>query len=345
MPPQLPTHKLGKHGPDVSALGFGMMGLSRFYGTAKPTEERLALLDHVYESGVLLWDTADMYGDSEDLIGEWFRRNPGKRENIFLATKFANFVDPVTGARSIRNEPEYVHEALEKSLRRLGTDYVDLYYVHRLDKDRPIEITIAELKKLKEAGKIKHIGLSEASADSLRRASSVVHIDALQVEYSPFSLDIESPESDLLRTARELGTAVVAYSPLNRGFLTGAIRSPDDFEDGDFRKGAPRFSKENFHKNLELVDKIKEVADKKGVTPAQITLAWLLAQGDDIIPIPGTSRVKNFDENIGALKVQLTQEEKDEIRKAVDNTEVVGTRYPENALSQLYVTTKPLDSA
>lgn len=345
MPPQLPTHKLGKHGPDVTALGFGMMGLSLFYGTPKPTEERLALLDHVYESGVLLWDTADMYGDNEDLIGEWFRRNPGKRENIFLATKFGNFVDPVTGARSIRNEPEYIHEALDKSLKRLGTDYVDLYYVHRLDKDQPIEITIAELKKLKEAGKIKHIGLSEASADSLRRASGVVHIDALQVEYSPFSLDIESPESGLLRTARELGTAVVAYSPLNRGFLTGAIRSPDDFEDGDFRKGAPRFSRENFHKNLELVGKIEEVAGRKGVTPAQVTLAWLLAQGGDVIPIPGTSRIKNFDENVGALKVRLTQEEKDEIRKAVDDTEVAGARYPEHALGSLYVTTRPLDSA
>lgn len=345
MPPQLPVHKLGKNGPEVTALGFGLMGLSTFYGTVKPDEERYALLDHVYESGCLLWDTADMYGDSEDLLGRWFKRNPGKRDNIFLATKFAFFVDPVTGERRIRNEPEYVHQAIDKSLARLGVPYVDLYYCHRLVADQPIEIVVAEMKKLKDAGKARYLGLSECSADSLRRACKVVHIDAVQVEYSPFSMDIESPEVDLLRACRELGVAVVAYSPLSRGFLTGSVRSPDDFEEGDFRKVAPRFSRENFHTNLELADSIRDLAQRKGCTPAQLVLAFLVAQGDDIIPIPGTTRVKNFDENLGALKVEITQEEKDEIRRAIAKTEIKGARYPEGVANVLYVTTKPLESA
>lgn len=341
-PPQLPTRKLGKNGPEVTALGFGTMGLSAFYGKPKPDEERYAVLDHVYESGCLNWDTADMYADSEDLLGRWFKRNPGKRDNIFLATKFANFVDPETGKRSVRNEPEYIPQAIDKSLKRLGLPYVDLYYCHRLDVNQPIETTVAAMKKLQDAGKVRYLGLSECSAESLRRACKVAHIDVVQVEYSPFSLDIESPEIDLLRACRELGVATVAYSPLGRGFLTGSIRSPDDFEEGDFRSFAPRFSKENFHKNLELVDSIKAVADSKGCTPSQLVLAWLMAQGDDIIPIPGTTRTKNFDDNIGALKVKISKEENEKIRAAIENAEVKGGRYPEAFSGALYVTTKPL---
>ena len=225
-----------------------------------------------------------MYGDSEDLIGRWFKKNPGKREQIFLATKFANFVDPETGERRVRNEPDYIHQACDKSLKRLGIDQIDLYYCHRLDKNQPIETTMKEMKKLKDQGKIKYIGLSECSAESLRRACKVDHVDAVQLEYSPFSMDIETPEIDLLKTCRELGVATVAYSPLGRGFLTGSLRSPDDFGEGDFRSFAPRFSKENFHKNLELVDGLKEIADKKGCTTSQLVLAWLMVQGDDIIP-------------------------------------------------------------
>lgn len=341
-PPQLPTRKLGKNGPEITALGYGTMGLSAFYGAPKPDEERYAVLDHIYNSGCLNWDTADMYQDSEDLLGRWFKRNPGKRENIFLATKFANYVDPKTGERSVRNEPEYIQQAIDKSLKRLGLPYVDLYYCHRLDANQPIETTVAEMKKLQDAGKVRYLGLSECSSESLRRACKVAHIDAVQIEYSPFSLDIESPEIDLLKTARELGVATVAYSPLGRGFLTGSIRSRDDFGEGDFRSFAPRFSEENFHKNLELVDSIKAVADNKGVTPSQLVLAWLMAQGDDIIPIPGTTRIPNFDDNMGALKVQITKEDNEKIRAAIASTEVAGSRYPEAFASALFVTTKPL---
>jgi aryl-alcohol dehydrogenase-like predicted oxidoreductase len=280
MAPQLPTRQLGKNGPQVTVLGFGLMGLSAYYGAPKSDEERFAVLDHAYNSGELFWDSADIYGDNEDLLGKWFKKNPGKRENIFLATKFANYVDPVTKERKVRNEPDYIRQAVDKSLSRLGIDQIDLYYVHRVQADQPIEITVGVLKELQDAGKIKHIGLSEMSADTLRRAEKVVHIDAVQVEYSPFSLEIEDPQIDVLKAARETGTAIVAYSPLGRGFLTGSLKSPDDFEEGDFRKFAPRFSPENFPKNLKLVDEFKALADAKGVTPGQLILAWLISQGD-----------------------------------------------------------------
>ena len=339
---QLPTRKLGKNGPEVTAIGYGLMGLSAFYGKPKPDEERYAMLDHVFNSGCRNWDSADMYGDSEDLLGRWFKKNPGRREQIFLATKFANFVDPKTGERRVRNEPEYIHAAVEKSLKRLGVDQIDLYYCHRLQASQPIETTMKEMKKLQDSGKVKYLGLSECSSESLRRACKVAHVDAVQIEYSPFSMDIEDPQIDLLKTCRELGVATVAYSPLGRGFLTGSLRSPDDFEEGDFRSFAPRFSKENFHKNLELVDSLKELADKKGCTTGQLVLAFLMAQGDDIIPIPGTTRVKNFDENMGALKVKISKDDNAAIRKAISSTEVKGGRYPEAFAKALFVDTEPL---
>ncbi|EXJ92542.1 alcohol dehydrogenase [Capronia epimyces CBS 606.96] len=339
--PKLPTRKLGKNGPQVTALGYGTMGLSAFYGTPKPDEERYAVLDHVYKSGDLFWDTADIYGDSEDLLGRWFKRNPGARENIFLATKFANYVDPKTGERQIHNEPDYIRKAVDKSLKRLGIDQIDLYYCHRIQADQPIEVTVKVMKELQDAGKIKYLGLSECSADTLRRACKVAHIDAVQMEYSPFSLEIE--EFGLLEACRELGVATVAYSPLGRGFLTGSVQSPADFEEGDFRKFMPRFSPENFPKNLKLVEDLKTLAHEKGCTAGQLVLAFLIAQGDDIIPIPGTTKIKNFDENLDALKVKITKEDLEKIRKAIKATQVIGSRYPPNGTKGLLVDTVPLE--
>ncbi|KAK3079470.1 hypothetical protein LTS18_004786 [Coniosporium uncinatum] len=336
----LPTRKLGKNGPQITALGFGLMGLSAFYGKPLPDEERFKVLDAAYEAGELNWDSADMYGDNEDLLGKWFERNPGKRQNIFLATKFANKVNP-DGSRAVDSSPEYCKEALEKSLKRLGLPYVDLYYCHRLNKETPIEDTVKAMKELQEEGKIKYIGLSECSSESLRRACKIVHVDAVQIEYSPFSLDIEDADIQLLKTCRELGVAVVAYSPIGRGMITGAIRSRDDFEEGDFRKMSPRFSEENFSKNLKLVDQIKEIAEKKGVTASQLTLAWLMAQGDDIIPIPGTTKVERLHENLEAMKIKLTAEEEQQIRKTCEEAEVHGSRYPEAMAGALFVTTVP----
>lgn len=262
-------------------------------------------------------------------IRRWFKRNPGARERIFLATKFANYVDPNTGKRSVRNEPDYIRQQCSKSLERMGTNYIDLYYLHRADKTQPIEIAVKVMKELQDAGKVKYLGLSEISADTLRRACKIAHIDAVQMEYSPFSMEIE--QEGLLQACRELGVAVVAYSPLGRGFLTGSIRSPDDFEEGDFRTFAPRFSKENFHKNLELVDTLKAIADKKNCTTGQLVLAWLMESDPLVFPIPGTTRTKNFDENMGSLKVNISKEEDAEIRKAISSAEVAGGRYVSNA--------------
>ncbi|KAF2256643.1 putative aldo-keto reductase, partial [Trematosphaeria pertusa] len=337
----LPTAPLGKNGPQVNRLGLGLMGLSSFYGTKKSDAERLALLDKAYDMGERFWDTADMYGDSEDLLCKWFEASRGKRDNIFLATKFANRVNP-DGTREINSSPEYCKEACAKSLKRLGVPTIDLYYCHRLDRKTPIEKTVEAMAELKKEGKIKYIGLSECSSDSLRRAHAVYPISAVQVEYSPFALEIESQQIDLLRTCRELGVAVVAYSPLGRGMFTGTLRSPDDFEEGDFRKLAPRFSSANFPKNLKLVDQLSGMAKKKNVTPTQLVLSWLMAQGNDIFPIPGTTKLDRLKENLGSLDVKLSKEEEQEIRKACEAAEVGGSRYPENFMAACYADTPPL---
>jgi len=341
MPATLPTRQLGKDGPQVTAMGFGLMGLSAFYGTIESDEERFKVLDRAYELGETNWDSADVYGDSEDLLGKWFKRT-GRRDEIFLATKFGNVTLP-DGSRSVRAEPEYVKWACAKSLSRLGIDTIDLYYCHRLDPKVPVEITVQAMAELKKEGKIRYLGLSECSAESLRRAHAVHPIAAVQVEYSPFSMEIESPQYNLLKTCRELGVATVAYSPLGRGFLTGQFRSNKSFEPQDFRRYAPRFSDENFPKNLVLVDKIQALAKKKGCTPGQLTLAWLMRQGDDIIPIPGTKKIKYLEENLGALAVKLTEEEDKEVRDAVETAEVVGERYPPTFV-QLLADTPPLSS-
>ncbi|KAK6511456.1 hypothetical protein TWF481_000372 [Arthrobotrys musiformis] len=340
----IPTRQLGKNGPQVSELGYGAMGLSIGYGPAKPDEHRLKILDAVVESGTYFIDTSDLYGDNEVLIGKWFKQNPGLREKVFLATKFGiTVIDPSKAQYGVDGSPEYVKKAVENSLQKLGIEYIDLYYVHRIDSKVPIEVTMGALKELKQAGKIHHIGLSEASAETIRRAHAVEPLAAVQLEYSPFAIDIEEPERNILNTCRELGIATVAYSPLGRGFLTGRYRSPEDFGPGDFRSFAPRYSKENFSKNLELVDGIKALADKKGVTAAQLTLAWVLSRGDDVIPIPGTTRFEGLEENLGALKVELSEEDKREVERLARECVPVGERYPAGMTDILFADTIPLD--
>ncbi|KAL3458444.1 NADP-dependent oxidoreductase domain-containing protein [Aspergillus heterothallicus] len=336
----LPTRPLGKNGPQVPRLGFGTMGLSVFYGPTKPDEERLAILDKAYELGETFWDSAQLYGDSELLIGKWLAANPSKRKEIFLATKFYYRLE--NGERITDTSAENAKRCCDESLKRLGVDSIDLYYAHRLDPNTPVEITVQALADLKAEGKIKYLGLSECSSQALRRACKVHHIDAVQVEYSPFSLEIESEQINLLKTARELGVAVVAYSPLSRGILSGAIRERPEYGPDDIRSFLPRYSKENFPKNVEAVDKLRAFAEEKGIAVTQLTLAWLLAQGDDIFPIPGTTRIHALVENVGSLKVELTEEEVKRYRSIIEESDVSGARYPAALNATLFVDTVPL---
>jgi aryl-alcohol dehydrogenase-like predicted oxidoreductase len=276
-----------------------------------------------------MFDKADEYGDSEELLGKWFAANPEKRKDIFLATKFGirtNDNAPNDKVFGVDSSPEYCRQAIEKSLKRLGLPYIDLYYVHRLDKVTPIEKTIAVLVELKKEGKIKYLGLSECSADSLRRAHAVHPITCVQVEYSAFCLDIESPQIKLLKTARELGVAIVAYSPLGNGFITGSVRKLEDVtKPGDLRAALPWFKEENLKQNVAVVDKISEIAKSKGATTAQLALAWLLAQGDDIFAIPGTTKIHRLEENLGGMKIVVSAEEERAIREL--SQAVVGGRF------------------
>lgn len=306
------------------------MGLSAFY-VGGIDSESLKVLTHAADLGCTFWDTSDIYGPhtNERLIGRWFKES-GRRQEIFLATKFA--ITP----NGIRGDAAYVKQACHDSLQRLGIDSIDLYYIHRIDPNVKIEETIGAMSELVKEGKIKYLGLSEASAETIRRAHKVHPISAYQIEYSPFTLDIEDPKINVLKTCRELGITVVAYSPLGRGMLTGQYRSRDDFHEDDWRLQVPRFSKENFHKNLELVDNVKTLADRKKVTAGQVTLAWLLAQGDDIVPIPGTKKVKYLQENVEAAFIKLSQEEIGEVRKMAEGAEVHGERYPPQMVAGLF---------
>ncbi|KAJ8093213.1 Aldo-keto reductase str7 [Marasmius tenuissimus] len=270
----------------VNPLGFGTMGLSMAYGAVDSDEERFKVLDAVLASGCNHWDTSDLYGDSEDLLGKWFKRT-GKRDQIFLASKFG------FTPNGIRGDATYVKEACNRSLSRLGVDHIDLYYQHRVDPKVPIEETVRAMAELVKEGKVKYIGLSECTANGLRRAHTVHPISALQVEYSPLVLEIESPKVGLLKTARELGVTIVAYSPLGRGLISGQIKSPDQFEETDFRRSIPKYFAENFPKILSVVDRLGDIGKKHDATPGQVTLAWILAQGDDIVVIPGTKKIKS----------------------------------------------------
>src|SRR3954447_1971856 len=296
---------LGNQGLAVSALGLGCMGMSEFYGT-DDEDESIRTIHRALDLGVTFLDTADMYGPftNEQLVG---RAIAGRRDEVVLATKFGNVRGPDGERLGISGTPEYVHEACDASLRRLGVDHIDLYYQHRVDPDTPIEETVGAMAELVEAGKVVHLGLSEASPDTIRRAHAVHPITALQMEYSLWSRE---PEAEILPTIRELGIGFVAYAPLGRGFLTGHITSVDDLAEGDFRRSDPRFQGENLERNLALGEKVREIAAAKGATPGQVALAWLLTRGDDVVPIPGTKRVRYLEENAAAAELELTEDDR-----------------------------------
>lgn len=316
--------RLGHPGPQVSALGLGCMGMSEFYGTTDETEA-LATLDLALERGVTLLDTADAYGPhrNEELLGRALR---GRRERVFLATKFGLVRSEDPNTRGVNGRPEYVRQAVDGSLRRLGVEQLDLYYQHRVDPEVAIEETVGAMAELVQAGKVRYLGLSEASSETLRRAHRVHPIAALQSEFSLWSRDPQ--EHGVLATCRELGVALVAYSPLGRGFLTGALKSPEDFAADDYRRLSPRFQGENFKRNLALVDRVRALAEAKGVTAGQVALAWVLAQGEDVIPIPGTRRRRYLQENLAALEVHLSADESAELERLFMPEQVAGTRYP-----------------
>jgi len=317
------------------------MGLSAFYGKRISDEEGFKVLDAVYANGCTFWDTADVYLDNEELIGKWFKRT-GKRNDVFLATKFGIYTNPETGERGINGKPEYVRQAFKKSLTRLGVDKIDLYYLHRVDPSTPIEHSVGAMAEFVKSGQLKYLGLSECSAATLRRAHAVHPISALQVEYSAFTLDIEDEKIGLLKAARELGVTIVAYSPLGRGLITGQYKSPDDFEEDDFRRTIPRYSKANFPNILKLADGLKKIGENHCATGGQVALAWLLAQGEDIIPIPGTTKIKYLEENLGSAKIKLSEAELKEVRNVARIADAAqGDRYPPT-MSLLYGDTPEL---
>ena len=316
------TRTLGKSGLATSALGLGCMGMSDFYGRSDD-QESIATIHHAVEHGVVFLDTADMYGvgRNESLVGQAIA---GIRERVCLATKFGNVRAPDGAFLRVDGSPDYVRKSCEGSLQRLGVEVIDLYYQHRVDPNTPIEETVGAMAELVKEGKVRHLGLSEAAPATIRRAHAVHPIAALQTEYSLWSRDVEA---EILPTVRELGIGFVPYSPLGRGFLTGQFQKPEDLAADDVRRNHPRFQGENFQRNLELVERVRRLAEEKGCQPAQLALAWVLAQGEDIIPIPGTRRVKYLDENIGSLDVRLTPADLAAIDELLPHGTTAGERY------------------
>lgn len=324
------TRQLGRSGLEVSIIGLGCMGMSEFYGPSDEAES-LATLHHALDVGMTFWDTADMYGAgaNERLLATVLAE---RRDEVVLATKFAILRGEDGAFLGVSGKPEYVHQACDASLKRLGVDHIDLYYQHRVDPEVPIEDTVGAMAELVQAGKVRHLGLSEASAATLHRAVAVHPVAALQSEYSLWSRDVED---EIIGACAELGIGFVAYSPLGRGFLSGAITSPDDLAEDDFRRMNPRFAGENFALNLRLVERIREIAADKGCTPSQLALAWVLLQHRGIVPIPGTRRASRIDENAAAAAVALSADDMATIDEVIPRDLVVGTRYPEQAMSLL----------
>jgi aryl-alcohol dehydrogenase-like predicted oxidoreductase len=324
----LDRRRLGNEGFEVSEIGLGCMGMSEFYGTGDE-DESIATIHRAIDLGVTFLDTADMYGPftNERLVGKAIA---GRRDEVQLATKFGNVRGEDGSFRGVRGDAAYVRECCDASLRRLGVDHIDLYYQHRVDPETPIEETVGAMKELVGAGKVRFLGLSEAGIETIRRAHAVHPISALQSEYSLFTRDVED---ETLPALRELGIGFVPYSPLGRGFLTGRFKSIEDMPEDDTRSARfPRFAEENFMKNVELADRVREVAEGKGVTPGQLALAWLLAQGEDIVPIPGTKRRKYLEENVGAADVDLTEEDLRRIEEAMPRGSAAGERYSEEMM-------------